>query len=97
MGRVARNPIALAVIAIIVLILIGSTVAIVPETKQAVITRFGEPQRIINEYRSGEPYGRTGGGGGGGCRARPPAFLGEAGGGRGGRGGGGGRVIWVLY
>jgi len=62
MGRVARNPIALAVIAIIVLILIGSTVAIVPETKQAVITRFGEPQRIINEYRSGEPYGRTGAG-----------------------------------
>jgi membrane protease subunit HflC len=62
MSRVLRNPIALAFLAIILLVLIGSTVAIVPETKQAVIVRFGEPQRIINAYRRSEQFGETGAG-----------------------------------
>jgi membrane protease subunit HflC len=62
MGRVVRNPIALAVFAILLLILIGSTFAIVPETKQAVIVRFGEPQRIANRYL---PTDRIGGEGAG--------------------------------
>ncbi len=57
MSRIVRNPIALAVMAIVLLILISSTVAIVPETKQAIIVRFGEPQRIINKYRPGHRYG----------------------------------------
>jgi len=57
-----KNPIALGVIAILVLILLGSTFAIVPETKQAVIVRFGEAQRILNRYRANEPYGNTGAG-----------------------------------
>ena len=57
-----KNPIAIAVIAILLLILVGSTFAIVPETKQAVIVRFGEPQRILNRYRAGEPYGNAGAG-----------------------------------
>jgi membrane protease subunit HflC len=59
MSRIVRNPIALAFAAIALLILIGSTFAIVPETKQAVIVRFGEVQRIINPYRAGVPFGRT--------------------------------------
>ena len=59
MTRVFRNPIALAFAAIALLILIGSTFAIVPETKQAVIVRFGEVQRIENEYKAGVPFGRT--------------------------------------
>jgi len=62
MGRIARNPIALAVFAILLLILIGSTFAIVPETKQAVIVRFGEPQRIVNRYRAGDAFGGVGAG-----------------------------------
>ncbi len=62
MIRLMKNPIALALLAIVLLILIGSTFAIVPETKQAVIVRFGEPQRTLNKYRAGEPYGRTGAG-----------------------------------
>ncbi|HEX8643130.1 MAG TPA: protease modulator HflC [Allosphingosinicella sp.] len=62
MGRAARNPIAIAVIAILVLILIGSTFSIVPETKQAVILRFGEPQRIINKYRASDRFGGVGAG-----------------------------------
>ncbi len=61
-NRLLRNPIALAFLAIILLVLTGSTFAVVPETKQAVIVRFGEPQRIINPYRSGQEFGRTGAG-----------------------------------
>jgi modulator of FtsH protease HflC len=57
-----RNPIALGVIALALLILVASTVAIVPETKQAVIVRFGEPQRIVNRYQPNEPFGRAGAG-----------------------------------
>ena len=62
MSRIVSNPIALVVIAILLLILIGSTFAIVPETKQAVIVRFGEPQRILNRYRPNEAFGQTGAG-----------------------------------
>lgn len=61
-NRLLRNPIALAFLAIILLVLVGSTFAVVPETKQAVIVRFGEPQRIINPYRPGQEFGRTGAG-----------------------------------
>ena len=62
MSRTLRNPIAIAVIAIFFLILVGSTFAIVPETKQAVIVRFGEPQRIINRYRANDEFGGPGAG-----------------------------------
>ena len=62
MSRIVRNPIALAFVAIFLLILVGSTVAVVPETQQAVIVRFGEPQRILNKYRPGETFGRSGAG-----------------------------------
>ena len=57
-----RNPIAIAFIAILALILIGSTFAVVPETKQAVIVRFGEPDRIVNPYRTNTAFGNTGAG-----------------------------------
>ena len=62
MSRLLRNPISLAFIAIALLILIGSTFAIVPETKQAVIVRFGEPQRTINEFERNQSFGQTGAG-----------------------------------
>ena len=57
-----RNPIALAFIAIILLIVAGSTFSVVPETKQAVVIKFGEPQRVINPYRRGLDFGQTGAG-----------------------------------
>ena len=57
MNRRSRNPIALIFFAILLLIVIGSTVTIVPETKQAVIVRFGEPERILNRYRQNETFG----------------------------------------
>lgn len=62
MNPALRNPIAIAFAAILLLILAGATFASVPETAQAVITRFGQPVRTVNAYRSGEEFGRTGAG-----------------------------------
>lgn len=62
MSRLIRNPIVLGVLAILLLILLVSTLSIVPETKQAVIVRFGEPVRVINKYQrnAGLGYGGAG-------------------------------------
>jgi membrane protease subunit HflC len=62
MIRIMKNPIALIFVAILLLVLVGSTFAIVPETKQAVIVRFGEPERILNRYRPNETFGASGAG-----------------------------------
>lgn len=57
-----RNPIALAIVALLILFLASNTFAIVPETRQGVVLRFGEPVRIINGYKRGEQFGQTGAG-----------------------------------
>jgi membrane protease subunit HflC len=68
MIRLLRNPIAIGVLAILLLILLASTVSIVPETKQAVIVRFGQPVRVINSYQDNAGLGY----GGAGLTARIP-------------------------
>jgi modulator of FtsH protease HflC len=62
MSPTLRHPIALGIAAILLLILLANTIVIVPETKQAVIVRFGQPERTLNRYRPGEAYGETGAG-----------------------------------
>lgn len=57
-----RNPVVLAVFAVILLVLLASTLAVVPETRQAVIVRFGEPISIVNKYVPGQNYGASGAG-----------------------------------
>jgi len=57
-----RNPITLSILALLMLILIGSTLTIVPETSQAVILRFEQPVRTVNAYQKGERFGNTGAG-----------------------------------
>ena len=57
-----RNPVTLGIAALLVLILLASTFAIVPETKQVVILRFEQPQRTVNAYQKGERFGNTGAG-----------------------------------
>tara|TARA_A100001391_G_scaffold142054_1_gene99855 strand:- start:22176 stop:23018 length:843 start_codon:yes stop_codon:yes gene_type:complete len=53
----------LAVIAVMVLLVaLASSLVIVPETKQAVVIRTGEPVRIINAFNPEQPYGLTGAG-----------------------------------
>ncbi|NNC71546.1 MAG: protease modulator HflC [Sphingomonadaceae bacterium] len=56
-SRVARNPIGYIILAVVLLIVIFSTFSIVPETRQAVIVRFGEPVRIVNRFEPGEQFG----------------------------------------
>lgn len=57
-----RNPIAFGIAALVALILLVNTVAIVPETSQAVILRFENPKRTVNAYRPNERFGNTGAG-----------------------------------
>ncbi len=54
-----RNPVALAIIALLALILATSSFVIVPETEQAVILRFEVPVRTVNVWRKDQPFGRT--------------------------------------
>lgn len=61
-ARLTGNPIALAIVAIVVLIVVGATFSIVPETKQGVVLRFGEPQRIINRFKANGEFGGPGAG-----------------------------------
>lgn len=54
-----RSPVALSVMALALIITIAQTVTIVPETKQAIISRYGEPLRSINAYDPKAPFGAT--------------------------------------
>ena len=56
---VLKNPIALAVGALALVVLTSSSLSIVPETSQAIITAFGEPKRIVNKYKKDERFGAT--------------------------------------
>lgn len=60
--QLLRNPIAIGVIALVLLIVAASTFAIVPETRQAVVLRLQTPIRTINEYHANEVFGSTGAG-----------------------------------
>lgn len=60
--RLARNPLGLAAFLLAVLIALGSIFVVVPEDKQALIVRLNKPNRIINAYKPGEPFGQTGAG-----------------------------------
>lgn len=62
MDMVRRHPIAALLIGFFLLITAFSSVSIVPETKQGVITRFGKPVRIINRYKDGAQIGGAGAG-----------------------------------
>ncbi len=61
-GRLFQNPVALGAVVLGLLFLLANTLAIVPETRQAVIVRFGEPVRIVNRYQDKLPFGQTGAG-----------------------------------
>lgn len=57
-----RNPIAIGIAALLLLILLASSLTIVPETRQAVILRFEQPYRTINRWKPNEAFGNTGAG-----------------------------------
>lgn len=59
---IRRHPLVSAVTAFILLLIVLGSFPIVPETKQAVIVRFGKPERIVNRYEPGRPIGTAGAG-----------------------------------
>jgi membrane protease subunit HflC len=59
---VRRRPFLSAIFGFIVLLLLLGSFPIVPETKQAVVVRFGKPERILNRYEDGRPIGTAGAG-----------------------------------
>jgi modulator of FtsH protease HflC len=59
---IRRRPLISIVVGFFILVLVLSSFPIVPETKQAVVVRFGKPERILNQY---EPNSRIGAAGAG--------------------------------
>ena len=59
---IRRRPILSAVTGFLLLLVLISSFPIVPETKQAVVVRFGKPVRILNRYEPGRPIGAAGAG-----------------------------------
>ncbi len=57
-----RNPMALGIALLALVILLLSTFSIVDEKRQAVILRFGVPQRTINAWQPNLDFGNTGAG-----------------------------------
>ena len=57
-----RNPIPWALGLIALVILLSSIFAVVPETKQALIVRLGNPYAVVNKYEPNEAFGHTGAG-----------------------------------
>jgi modulator of FtsH protease HflC len=59
---IRQRPLLSAIVAIIFLVVLFGSFPIVPETKQAVVVRFGKPVRILNRYEPGRPIGAAGAG-----------------------------------
>jgi membrane protease subunit HflC len=62
MDAIRRHPIATVITGFLLLILLFSSVSVVPETSQGVIARFGKPVWIINRYKEGAQFGQRGAG-----------------------------------
>jgi membrane protease subunit HflC len=59
---IRARPIVTGVVALIVLFLLIAAFPVIPETKQAVVVRFGKPVRILNAYSPENPIGGAGAG-----------------------------------
>jgi len=61
-GFIRSHPLLSAIGGFLLLVLLLSSFPIVPETKQAVIVRFGKPERILNRYDANQHIGSAGAG-----------------------------------
>jgi len=55
-----RNPVAIGIATLVLVIIAAATFAVVPETRQAVVYRFGQPIRVINASTAGQQQIGTG-------------------------------------
>ncbi len=58
----SRTVIGWAIAAIAAVIVLNGVFAVVPETKQALVVRFGKPEKVYNAYKPNEDFGQTGAG-----------------------------------
>jgi membrane protease subunit HflC len=61
-GFISRRPVVSAILALLVLALLYASFPIIPETKQAVVVRFGKPVAVFNQFKAGRPIGSAGAG-----------------------------------
>jgi len=59
---VRRHPLMVGIGLILLLFLVAASFPVVPETKQAVVVRFGKPNRILNRFHETEQLGGSGAG-----------------------------------
>ena len=59
---IRRRPLMSGVAVLFLLMLLLSTFAIVPETRQGIVVRFGKAVRIVNRFEQGERFGQAGAG-----------------------------------
>lgn len=59
---VRNRPILTAILGLFLLVVLIGSFPVVPETKQAVVVRFGKPVRIYNQFKPGRPIGAPGAG-----------------------------------
>ena len=59
---IRRRPLMSGFVALFLVMLVLSTFAIVPETRQGIVVRFGKPVRIVNRFEAGERFGEPGAG-----------------------------------
>jgi modulator of FtsH protease HflC len=57
-----RHPMLSGGLVLFILFLLISTFAIVPETRQGIVVRFGKPVRIVNRFEPGQRFGSQGAG-----------------------------------
>lgn len=57
--RLTQNPIILAVVLLAAVVLLSMSMSITPETKQGLITSYGEFRRVENPYREADRLGET--------------------------------------
>jgi membrane protease subunit HflC len=62
MDFVRNRPWIAGIFGLLVLVVLLGSFPIVPETEQAVIVRFGKPERILNRYQANLPIGTAGAG-----------------------------------
>ena len=62
MGAVwAQHKLSIIAVAVLLVVLLSSLI-VVPETEQAVIIRTGQPVAVVNKFKPNQPFGRTGAG-----------------------------------
>ncbi|MBK7161501.1 MAG: protease modulator HflC [Sphingomonadales bacterium] len=57
-----QNPLALGLSGLAALVLLGMSVSVVPETKQVIISSYGQVMRVRNAYDPKQQFGNTGAG-----------------------------------